>query len=126
MITEETGNVLSVLMNNGDGTFAAAADYYAGSSAEHAVLADFNGDGVLDFAVANLNSPQIPPPDGFGLTTMAGNGDGTFDFQSFAHFAPSTNAVGIAAGDFNGDGALDIALPDFAHNSLVVLLNEPR
>ena len=44
---------MSVLLNNGDGTFAARLDYPAGSTPYSIAVADLNGDGRPDLAVAN-------------------------------------------------------------------------
>jgi hypothetical protein len=47
---------VSVLFNNGDGTFAPAVDYLAGTSPQAVVAVDLNGDGKPDLAVANGGS----------------------------------------------------------------------
>jgi hypothetical protein len=60
------------------------------------VTADFNGDGRLDLAVANINSVSV----------LLGNGDGTFQP---AITSPTTGAGGaMVAADFNGDGKIDL------------------
>lgn len=71
--------------------------------------ADFNGDGVLDLIV-DFN------PSGSGSGTFAvylGNGDGTFQTPVLTNASVSSGLdVGlfaIAAADFNGDGAQDVA-----------------
>ena len=61
---------------------------------------DFNGDGILDFAVVNQSTNNV--------NVFLGNGDGTFQPQPT--LAVGTNPQGIAAGDFNGDGNLDLAV----------------
>jgi hypothetical protein len=63
---------------------------------------DFNGDGKLDLAVANAE-------DGTNtVSVFLGNGDGTL--QSPVNSAAGTNPVGLAVGDFNRDGKLDLAV----------------
>ena len=44
---------LGVLRGNGDGTFQPVATYYAGGLVDWIGIADFNGDGRTDLAVAN-------------------------------------------------------------------------
>jgi hypothetical protein len=76
----------------------------AAGSPDGLVAADFKGNGILDLAVANNPSSNGPGND---VAIYIGNGDGTFQ-------PPVTYAVGhpgaIAAGDFNGDGKLDLAV----------------
>ena len=47
------GNLVSLLLGNGDGTFAAPAIFGTGSQAYSLVVGDFNGSGTPDLAVAN-------------------------------------------------------------------------
>jgi hypothetical protein len=62
------------------------------------VLKDFNRDGNVDLAVGTYN----------GIAFLAGNGDGTF--QNPVYSNPSFQFMGrMVAGDFNGDGKLDLA-----------------
>jgi hypothetical protein len=62
------------------------------------VAADFNGDGVLDLVRGDA---------GDKLRILLGDGDGNFHFGSLIshRYDPET---GIAFGDFNADGALDL------------------
>jgi hypothetical protein len=95
-----TSNSVSVLLNNGDGTFQAPLTYPAGSSPAQIVAADFNGDGILDLATANTNSSDV--------TILLGNGDGTF--RPGGSFAVGKNPQALAVGDFNQDGIPDLVV----------------
>jgi len=53
------GNVVSLLLGNGDGSFHAPALFGAGSLAYSAAVGDFNGDGTADLAVANGASNSV-------------------------------------------------------------------
>ncbi|MFZ0684707.1 MAG: FG-GAP-like repeat-containing protein [Terriglobales bacterium] len=109
-------NSISILLGNGDGTFQAPVSYPAGSEPLGIAAADFNGDGNLDLAVANNDG--IPS----SVSILLGNGDGTFQPQLV--FLSPNGASGIAAGDFNRDGRMDVAVtnPDGPPNSVSVLL----
>jgi hypothetical protein len=48
-------NVLSVVLGNGDGTFQPAWTYAAGTNPQLVAVGDFNGDGLVDLAVANAS-----------------------------------------------------------------------
>lgn len=107
-----SSGTVSVLINNGDGTFAAPVTYPAGSQPVAVAVADLNADGHPDLVVADLagNSVQV----------LLNNGDGTFA-------APLPQAVGaqpvaLTLADVDGDGHLDILVVDQGDNSVAMLL----
>jgi glucose/arabinose dehydrogenase len=53
------GDTISLLLGNGNGTFAAASTYTTGRSPFSLTLADFNGDGRLDIASANWHTNDV-------------------------------------------------------------------
>jgi hypothetical protein len=75
-------------------------------------VADFNGDGKLDLAVANLSSSN-------SVNLLLGNGDGSF------HAAPNVVpglSRSVAVGDFNGDGKPDLAVAGLLRSRVSVVL----
>jgi hypothetical protein len=54
-----SSNDISVLLGNGDGTFRSAVNYAAGFGVSDLALADFNGDGRVDFAVADAGDNSV-------------------------------------------------------------------
>jgi hypothetical protein len=50
---------VSVLLGNGDGSFQAAQNFSGGTSSRSVAMGDFNGDGLLDLAVANEYSDTV-------------------------------------------------------------------
>jgi hypothetical protein len=103
-------NDVSVFLGNGDGTFQPAQQYATGSRPAAIVAGDFNGDGRLDLAVACVGDGPWVGPDAGGLSVLLGNGDGTF--QPPKTYAAGTYPYSLVAGDFNGDGKLDLAVTD--------------
>jgi hypothetical protein len=115
---------ISVFTGNGDGSFQLHDYNYAPNgviNAEQVVAADFDGDGILDVAVANKGDASVSLFRGLGngYITSAGN------IQ-----LPSQGSIGIAAGDLDGDGKPDLAIANYGNDAqgggahrLNVLLN---
>ena len=103
-----TGTI-SILLGNGDGTFAAHVDYDAGVDPNWVTVGDFTGGGKLDLAVAN-GQGDCAGCGQSAFTILLGNGDGTF--QAPATSFGGVNPCTIATADLNGDGKLDLILVD--------------
>lgn len=80
--------------------FAPSVAYPVGTNPSSVVVADFNGDGKPDIAVANRGSGNV--------SILLGNGNGTF--QAAVNSDAGGDPQGIAVGDFNGDHKLDLAV----------------
>ena len=104
---------LSVLINQGDGTFAAAVRYPAPHRPTAVTNADFNGDGHRDLAVTDLLWWRV--------SILPGRGDGTF--AEAASFGAGHGPDTPAAADLNGDGRPDLIVANGTENSLSILLN---
>ncbi len=107
------GNTVSVLLGNGDGTFAPQVTYSVGRRPNAIAVGDFNGDGHLDLAVANLDDTTV--------SVLMGNGDGTFAPQ--VTYPVGNSPSSIAVGDFNGDGHPDLAVANASDNTVSVLMD---
>src|SRR2546427_24781 len=116
-----TDAVLRIAYGNGDGTFQTPIGLNTTTDPDpkQVIAADFDGDGRLDLAVA-LGSNSV-------LAVYINKPSGTFQKHLFA---ASPGPVGLAAGDLNHDGYLDIvALNDtnnvgFTYHSVSVFLNQ--
>jgi FG-GAP-like repeat len=100
-----------IFFNDGSGNFP-SENVCCATGALSVVVADFNNDGKLDIAESNSN----------GLTIWLGNGDGTFSLAS----SPSVgnNPDGLAAGDLNGDGKVDLVAANYTDGTVSVLLGK--
>jgi len=110
---------LSLLKNNGDGTFADVTEE-AGLLRFHptqtAVWFDYNGDGWLDLFVGNESTREETAP----CELFRNNGDGTFtECAAAAGLAVIGFVKGVACGDFNNDGRPDLYLSRLGEANLL-------
>jgi Calx-beta domain/FG-GAP-like repeat len=104
----------SVLLGNGDGTLAAPTITELGYGYHtSAAVADFNGDGKLDFATVN---------DDYGTVRVL-LGDGSGGLGAPTDFYLGYSASSLVAGDVNGDGHADLITSNWNNNVSILLGN---
>ena len=120
---------VSVLLGNGNGTFAAPAvfsintDPLVPMSPVSIGVGDFNSDGKLDVVTANSGPCSTSNCD--NVSVLLGNGNGGLgqptifpvNTQNF-----SFQLTSVAVGDVNGDGSLDLVTVAFNSQYASVLL----
>ena len=109
---------LAVLHGNGAGGFGLPTIYGAGSwSVGGVVVADFNGDGISDIALVNATGNAVAILKGQG---SGGVGNGTFAVHS--SYPVASFPVGLAVGQLNGDGTLDLVTACYGSGHVSTLL----
>lgn len=105
---------VSVHLNNGDGTFASAAEYGRLYSPwyENITFADMDGDGDPDL-LATIKTSS-------GTAVFVNEGDGTF--PEIQYYSGGGNPVVLAVNDFNSDLTYDIAALSTTENENYVYL----
>lgn len=112
--------------NNGDGTFTDVSQKAGVGDPNHyygfqGVFADFNGDGKQDLAVADDSTPNY---------LYVNKGNCVFEDDSYAsgfalnEMGRELSTMGLAVGDYDNDGRLDIAVTDFSDDYDVLYHND--
>lgn len=114
-VTSDAPDKVSLLFNNGNGTFAGVVNVLTGGgTSPHALeCADVDGDGDNDLAVTLKNVNQV---------RILRNTNGSFALAD-------TTGVGedprwITSGDFDGDGDVDLATSNRDGSSMSILTND--
>jgi hypothetical protein len=113
---------VTVLLNQGDGVFSDGVPYatsLAGASGLVGVsdvsAGDLNQDGAVDLVVSPIRD------DGTSVSVLLNDGHGAF--ASGVLYAAGLGPHGVALGDLDGDGLLDIATANTVGDDVSVLSN---
>jgi hypothetical protein len=102
VVANTSDGTVSVMLNQGDGSFAAPTSYPAGSKPGAIAVGDLDGDHTVDLVAAGSS--------GTGITVLLGAGDGSFGNATLISSAYSLQSIAIA--DINGDGHPDLVTGD--------------
>jgi len=96
-------NTVTVFLGRGNASFRITSTPLATAllGPVQVIVSDFNNDGVPDLMIVNSKNNTI--------TTLPGKGDGTFG-NAAAALTLASAPSGVAFGDFNVDGKMDIAV----------------
>jgi hypothetical protein len=120
--TISTGEV-DVLLGIGNGSLhPAQASSQTFAPGTQAAVADFNRDGKPDLVVAQQSSNQVSLLLNNTLPTQYPDGR-SFSAATALTTGRGNMADGVAVGDFNKDGLLDIAVSYLSDNHVQILLN---
>lgn len=111
------GESLAVLFGNGDGTFVEPPSLFSleESAGPRAIqLADLDGNGSLDVAVANEVSNTV--------TVLLNGGDGVLARPR--PFSVGESPTALASGDVNNDGRIDLVVANELDSTVSVLINQ--
>jgi gliding motility-associated-like protein len=117
-VTNLNSNTVNILLGSGTGLFsnAAGSPFTVGAYPYSVNPADFNGDGKMDIAVSSgVNSD---------VEVYYGSGNGSFTLAPGAPFATGNDTQSMILGDYNGDGAMDIATANYGSSNVSVLINK--
>jgi hypothetical protein len=106
-------NTVSVVFNQGDGSFGPDTLYVVPSGPSGIFVGDMDGDGHQDMAVSRATGDDV--------LVMKNDGQGRFFDQQA--FAAGDRARGVCGGDVDGDGDLDLAVACYDDDVVAVLYN---
>ncbi|MET0591300.1 MAG: FG-GAP-like repeat-containing protein, partial [Polyangiaceae bacterium] len=116
-INEDSAD-MRIFMNKGDGTGTYNAFVQpptkVGNRASPSETTDFNGDGIVDIVVANLNDDT--------LSILFGNNNGTFTTSQTPAVAGQPRGVVVI--DVDGDGDIDIVNTNADGDNMSLLIND--
>ncbi|HET7370546.1 MAG TPA: FG-GAP-like repeat-containing protein [Gammaproteobacteria bacterium] len=93
-------DTISVLLNNGNATFASNKDYPAGHTPQGIAAVDANGDGNTDVVTSNFNADTV--------SVLLNDGSG--QFASPVAYETGDQPISVAVGDVTGDGVADLVV----------------
>jgi hypothetical protein len=106
----DPANTVFILLNNGSGSFTIQTPHLALGTdfPQGIVVGDFNEDGHQDVMVGGANGTN-------SLSLFLGDGAGNFGAPSHPTITTTSggSVADITAGDWNGDGHLDLAVASF-------------
>ncbi len=111
-------STVGVLLGNGAGSFAlheTAAVSINAMDLISGVSGDYDGDGIPDIIVSDRTAGQA--------FLLKGVGNGTFG--AAVTFTTAMGSYGVATGDFNSDGELDLAITNGGGNNVSIFLQQP-
>ena len=119
-VVNQTDDDVSVLINETQpqGTtaaFAAKVDFPVGTTPSGVAIADIDGDGPLDLVVTDTVEDDV--------AILINDSDGIPSFATAVRVTVGDAPVGVATGDFDGDGNPDVAVADSGGDTITLLRN---
>jgi hypothetical protein len=116
-VVNKGSNNVTIMRGAGHGFFTTVQTVAVGQEPIAIAAADLNADGRIDLVVTNRNSDSIAVIDG-----LAGGSFGSARF--FVSGGTGSAPTGLALGDVNHDGALDVLVPNNRTSDASVLLGD--
>lgn len=124
VVTSGQARSVAVLLGRGDGRFdpATGSPLRVPGGPSEMVLGDVSGDGNLDLVLASHDS--------YGVMLLLGDGQGAFTLSPNSPIVMKDgnhpHMHGLAIGDVNGDGKLDLVSANHDDNDVAVVLGDGR
>jgi hypothetical protein len=103
---------VSILLNNGGGSFGAATHFAVGLNPQSVAIGDLNGDANPDLALTRSGQSA-------NVSILLGNGTGSFGAAT--HFTAGFSPTMVRIGDLNGDANPDLAVTNQGSDTVSIL-----
>jgi uncharacterized repeat protein (TIGR01451 family) len=110
-------NDVTILLGSGSGSFASALNVSVGYEASQARIGDLNDDGQPDVLVVAQSSQRV-----VYVTNVSSCALNCGALAASVNSPVGSTPDSVAAGDFNGDGKIDLAIVDAAPNHVAIHL----
>ena len=107
-VANNTGNSVSILLGNANGTFKVAASYPTAAGPDVLTIGDFDNDFLYDVVTSNGGANSV--------SWLRGNANGTLRAAVNTNVGADPEYVNTA--DFNNDGRLDLVVLQYQANSV--------
>ena len=118
-VANYNGNTISQLLNtstSGSVSFAAKVDFSTGTNPYDVAISDLDGDGKPDLAVMNYNEDTVS-------VLRNTSTSGSVAFAPKVDFGTGSHAHNVVIGDLDGDGKPDLAVANYASDTISLLRN---
>ncbi len=122
-VVNEHDNTLTILVNQGSGTFlASAGSPISLGTASMAAPAVAPAIASAVFTTSGFHDLLVTDPVANNVQVLLSNGDDTFKQASGSPISVGNEPSAIVIGDFNGDGHQDFAVTNFKDNTFSLFL----
>ena len=114
------GSQVAILLGADNGSFEAPTTFAAHGPVTFLTETSLRGNGIEDLVAVSTDFTDESVP--YNIYVLSGKGNGSF--AAPVAYAAGANPFWLATGDFNDDGAQDLAVTTYDSSAITLLLNQ--